>query len=403
MKTLYLDLGMGAAGDMLTGALLELHNDPDSFIKRLNNVGIPNVKIEREDSVKCGIVGTHIKVTVDGLEEGEHHHHHHDDSNHHQHHHGSMDEISHIVNDHLNINDKIKKDILAVYKLIAQAESYVHGVPVTDIHFHEVGTMDALADITAVCMLIDDLKPDEILASPVATGTGFVNCAHGILPVPAPATAYILKGIPSYSGNIESELCTPTGAALLKYFADDFCTMPTVKTEKIGYGMGKKDFNKANCVRVILGERDFNSKTDEIFELSLNIDDMTAEEISFATEEIQKAGARDVFTAPIYMKKNRLATLISVICDDEKREDVIKAIFKYTTTLGIRENKMKRYILKRNIEEIETEYGIIHRKNADGYNVSRFKYEYEDIAKVARENNVSFKQAITLIDDKNKG
>ena len=258
MKILYLDCGMGAAGDMLTSALLELIPDREEFIKELNELGIPHVKFTAEKSVKCGITGTHMTVTVHGEEEGEHHHHHHDGEHHHHHHdehlhepshgechehhhhHSGMHEIEHIIS-HLKISDKVRQNVLAVYNLIAEAESHAHGKPVTEIHFHEVGTMDAIADVTAVCMLMEKINPDKVYATPVHVGSGHVHCAHGILPVPAPATAFILKDVPIYGGKINGELCTPTGAALLKTFVDSFGEMPVMKTEKIGYGMGKKD------------------------------------------------------------------------------------------------------------------------------------------------------------------
>ena len=189
MRTLYIDCGMGEAGDMLTAALLELLPDRDGFLRKLNALGIPGVTIKAERSVKCGITGTHIRVTVHGEEETEHMHDHH-----HHHHHGSMAEIRSIVS-RLPIPAMVKLDVMAVYEEIAQAESHAHGVPVSQIHFHEVGTMDAIADITAVCMLMHELEPDQVIASPVHVGSGQVRCAHGILPVPAPATAHILKGI----------------------------------------------------------------------------------------------------------------------------------------------------------------------------------------------------------------
>ena len=392
MKTLYLDLGMGAAGDMLTAALLELIPDPDAFVEKLYRAGIPGVRIERERSVKCGITGTHVRVTVNGEEEGVGHDHHHNPEHGH---HGSPDEIAHIVESHIDVPEKVKKDIIAVYGLIAEAESFVHGVPVTDIHFHEVGTMDALADVTAVCLLMDEISPDETVASPVCTGFGKVACAHGILPVPAPATAYLLRGIPAYGGRIEGELCTPTGAALLKHFVARFGESPVIRAEKIGYGMGTKDFPAANCVRATLGET--AGSEDSVFELSFNVDDMTAEQIGFAAEALFAAGARDVYTVPTGMKKNRPGTLISAICDADHRDAVVAAAFRRTSTLGVREAALKRYILDRETERIETRYGTIRRKKSCGYGVSRFKYEYEDVARVARDQGVSLAEAEEMI------
>ncbi len=445
MKTLYLDLGMGAAGDMLTAALLELLPDPEEMMRKLNALEIPGVEFKNEDATKCGINGTHMSVTVHGEEEEsddvhdhdghedhhehdhedhehhhehshedhehdhesheheghEHHHehshedheHHHDHEHshdHHHHHHSSMHDIEHLVNDHLSVSDWVRKDVLAVYSLIAEAESHVHGVPVSEIHFHEVGTMDAVADITAVCMLMEAIGADEIVASPVHVGSGHVRCAHGILPVPAPATAYILRDVPMYGGRIRGELCTPTGAALLKHFVTRFGDMPVMRAEAVGYGMGKKDFEMANCVRAILGETE--DQGDIVYELSCNIDDMTGERIGFAMERLFELGALDVYTQPIGMKKSRPGVLFSVLCHEKEREALVRAVFKYTTTIGIREQKMNRYVLQRSVDELETSYGVIRRKNVRGYGISRSKLEYEDLAKAASTHGVSISE-----------
>lgn len=262
MKLLYLDCGMGAAGDMLGAALAELLPDDarDAFTSDLNAAGIPGVHVSLDPSVKCGITGTHLTVTVNGTEEKEgghshshDHQHSHSHDHHHDHSHRSLHDIHHIIDD-LKLPEAVRTDILAVYRLIAEAESKAHDKPVSEIHFHEVGTMDAIADIASVCLLLHKLAPDQIIASPIHVGSGQVKCAHGILPVPAPATAYILKDIPIYSGSIQGELCTPTGAALLKHFVTRFDQMPLMTPASTGYGMGTKDFPAANCVRAILGE-----------------------------------------------------------------------------------------------------------------------------------------------------
>lgn len=398
MKTLYFECSMGAAGDMLTAALLELLPDPEKFVEKLNSVGLEGIEYIVEKSVKCGIEGSHVKVKVNGEEEEEHHHadeheHHHDHEHHHEHthshHHTSLHDIEHIVH-HLNTSDKIKSDVISVYKLIADAESHAHGKPVEEIHFHEVGTMDAVADVTAVCMLIDELSPEKIIASPIHVGSGSVHCAHGILPVPAPATAYILKDVPVYGGSIHGELCTPTGAALLKYFVHSFGDMPIMKISSIGYGMGKKEFERANCVRAMLGETD--DKLQQMYELSCNVDDMTAEDISFACAELLDEGANEVFTVPVGMKKSRNGILIKVICNEDKRSDLIRSIFKHTTTLGIREMTFQRNVLKRNIVTEETKFGKIRKKISEGYGVRREKYEHDDLERIARENGISIEQ-----------
>ena len=388
MKTLYLDCGMGAAGDMLCAALLELFPQPKKIIEELNTLGIPHVHFEKESATKCGISGTHVTVKVHGMEEHEHHHVH-------EHCHNTLHGIEHILS-HMSISDKIRRDIMAVYGLIADAESKAHGIPVSEIHFHEVGNLDAVADVTAFCILMDKLAPEKVIVSPIHVGSGQVRCAHGILPVPAPATAYILQGCPIYGGNIKGELCTPTGAALLKYFADDFDEMPVMRVSAIGYGMGRKDFEAANCVRAMLGETD--SSKDVMYELNCNVDDMTAEQIGFALEYFFKAGAAEAFTIPVNMKKSRPGTLIRVLCKPELKHSLIQAIFKYTTTAGIRETRVERSILERHISQIETPYGTIRRKDYSGYGVSRSKYEYDDLARIALEQKISIDRLLKNIE-----
>lgn len=405
MKTLYLDCSMGAAGDMLAAALLELLPDPDAFVAELNALAIPDVKFSRETSVKCGITGTHLQVTVHGEEEGAHDHHHahshdhhhdhahahHHDHAHSHHHHASLHDIEHIVRGHLSLPATVADNVMAVYHLIADAESKAHGKPVSEIHFHEVGTMDAIADITAVCLLMHRLAPDEIIVSPVHVGSGQVHCAHGILPVPAPATATILQDVPIYGGSIQGELCTPTGAALLKHFANSFGDMPVMRTSAIGYGMGKKDFPAANCVRALLGER--SAASDDVIELCCNIDDMTGEAIGYAFDKLFAAGALDVYTIPIGMKKSRPGHLLHVICREADKDALVRALFAHTTTIGIRENRFRRYTLDRRIETIETADGPVRRKCSTGYGVSREKFEHDDLARIADAQGLSLREA----------
>lgn len=396
MKTLYLDCSMGAAGDMLAAALLELLPDPDAFVAELNALAIPDVKFSREASVKCGITGTHLQVTVHGEEEGAHDHHHahshdHHDHAHSHHHHASLHDIEHIVRGHLSLPTTVADNVMAVYRLIADAESKAHGKSVSEIHFHEVGTMDAIADITAVCLLMHRLAPDEIIVSPVHVGSGQVHCAHGILPVPAPATATILQDVPIYGGSIQGELCTPTGAALLKHFANSFGDMPVMRTSAIGYGMGQKDFPAANCVRALLGER--SAASDDVIELCCNIDDMTGEAIGYAFDKLFAAGALDVYTIPIGMKKSRPGHLLHVICREADKDALVRALFAHTTTIGIRENRFHRYTLDRRIETIETADGPVRRKCSTGYGVSREKFEHDDLARIADAHGLNLREA----------
>lgn len=384
MKTLYFECNMGAAGDMIMSALLELHPQPDSFMEKLNGLGIPNVTFKKTTSVKCGISGTHVEVSVGGVVEDEHIHEH--EHGHHHHSHSSMHEIEHIIG-HLDIPENVRNDAIGVYKLIAEAESHAHGCEISEIHFHEVGTMDAVADVVGTCLLINELNADRIIASPINVGSGQVRCAHGILPVPAPATAHILGGVPIYSNDIRGELCTPTGAAILKYFAEDFIPMPTMPVSKIGYGMGSKDFEAANCVRVMLGET--QDKSDTVSELCCNLDDMTGEAIGFAVSRLFDAGALDVFTTPIGMKKNRPGILLTCICRKNQRNEMLGLIFKHTTTIGVREYITNRYTLERTMETTHTQFGDVRVKRSSGWGVSRTKAEYDDMEKIARENNIS--------------
>ena len=384
MKTIYLECKMGVAGDMLAAALLGLVDDTEATVSELNSLGIPKVEYKLDDSLKCGIKGKHLSVLIDGVEEqpgddsshADAHDHHH-----HSHEHRTLYEIEDII-ESLNVCKEVKSDIREVYELLAEAESSVHGVAVDQIHFHEVGNMDAIADISAVCYLMHKIDPDRIIVSPVNVGGGTVKCAHGILPVPAPATAYLLREIPSYeSDRIKSELTTPTGAALIKYFADDFANQPVMRVGKIGYGMGKKDFPQANALRALLGTS--NEETEQVIELSCNVDDMTPEEIGFATERLLKEGALEVYTIAADMKKNRPGSVIYCMCKVEDREKILHKIFLYTTTIGVRENICNRYVLAREISKIDTPYGEVRVKRSSGFNVNRSKLEYDDLAGIA--------------------
>lgn len=378
MKTLYIDCAMGCAGDMLTAALLELHPDRDGFIARMNDALGGKAVLSAKPDRKCGVMGTHVTVLINGDEEGEPERHHH--------HHTSVAEITEFI-DTVPLADEVKDNAKAVYTHIAEAESRVHGHPIENIHFHEVGSLDALADVLSVCELMHELAPDKVLASPVNVGSGFVKCAHGVLPVPAPATELILRGVPIYSGQIKSELCTPTGAALLKHFAEDFVPMPVLKVERVGYGTGKKDFEAANVVRVLLGETE--AECEQIVELACNLDDMTPEELGFTMGELFRLGALDVYFTNIGMKKSRPGVMLTCMCRSDKRDEMLRCIFKHTTTLGVREYVCNRYNLTRSIDTVQTEYGAVRIKKAEGYGVKRSKAEYDDLAKLARENDTT--------------
>ena len=464
MKILYLDLNMGAAGDMLSAALYELLTDEQKkdFLRKVNGLGLPGVTVRADPAEKCSIRGTHMTVLAGGAEEADtvcshmdeersshadlsicdhahdhgqahDHGHTHDLEHMHGHHHSSLASVNGSI-EQMDLPSSVRDHALAVYRMLAEAEGHAHGKKVEEIHFHEVGEKDAVMDVTSVSMLIDMIKPDRIVASPVATGSGTVRCAHGILPVPAPATAYLLErfSIPCFAGPAEGELLTPTGAALIGHFAAQYGKMPEMIIEKTGYGMGKKDFETANCVRAFLGRpagedgpdtgrpagedgpgtgrpagedrpcagntvtaestgRPDDCFTDAIFELSCNLDDMTPEDIAYAGERLFSSGALDVFTSPVGMKKNRPGILLTALCHREQKEAVVQAFFRYTTTLGVREKTCGRYIMRseRRPVALPGQNAVVDVKISEGYGERRIKPEFDQIAAIAGREDVS--------------
>ena len=540
-KVLYLDLGMGAAGDMLAASLFDLlsDNEREEFLAEMNHAGLPDTLIKAEQVQKSGISGIHYRVQIHGEEElssdmhghehgheheheyehehmhGHEHEHMHGYGHTHEHHHGyghdhvyehehapehgheHVNELEHapehghehghehvyehsheyghghehaqeLSHEHEHTHDhshehghghthehhgmeeilsrvnalalpvRVKQDITAIYQDIAQAESRVHGRPVNEVHLHEVGMLDAIADIASVSLLLYKLAPDRICASPITTGFGAVRCAHGILPVPAPATSILLEGMLTRAGQVEGELCTPTGAALIRHFAGSFGQAPEMVPLRTGYGMGSKEFSRLNCIRATLGLIDESSRmnygtaadrnagtgikeaadkyaqagieeaadkytrtdaeeaaggTDEIIELACTVDDMTGEEIGFAVEELLRGGALDVWTSAVQMKKNRPGTIITVLCSEELRNAMLHLLFRHTSSIGVRETLHRRYILARESGDKETAYGSVRTKTVSGYGTTRSKAEYEDLATIARSSGLSLREA----------
>ena len=411
---------MGAAGDMLAGALVSLlsKEEQESFIKMINNIGVDGVKVSLSDDAKCGITGKHFKVEIDGVEEHSHdvheHEHHHEHEQEHGHHHehgdGHNDNDNHGHHHHGTgpfpkelgaVAEKLDcpNDIQKVYELLAEAEAKVHGKDVSEIHFHEVGVKDALIDIASVVYLMNKLKVDKVVVSPVNVGFGKVKCAHGILPVPAPATAELVKGIPTYAGRFEGELLTPTGAALLKYYADEFSYQPLMNVIKCGYGTGNKNFESANVVKAVLGEVTDELISENIIELNCNVDDMSAEDMAYATKALIENGAKDAFVTPVIMKKGRSGMLLTVLCSAIDKERFVSLIFKHTSTIGIRVKETERIILNRHEETVHTKLGDVRVKYSEGYGVKREKPEFEDLRKLAEENNISVAEARKIFYD----
>lgn len=398
MRILYFDCGMGAAGDMLTAALLDCLPEPSAFVAEFNALGIPGVQMSIENTETSGIRGLHVHVSIYGEEEGEHVRHeveHHGCHHEHgQHHERGFAEISEIIKN-LPLSGPVRRNALAVYQSIAEAEAKVHNKPLSQVHFHELGSLDALSDVTAFCMLIEKINPCKIFASPIHVGSGQVKCAHGILPVPAPATAELLRSIPSYGGEIQGELCTPTGAALLRHFVQSFGPQPLMAVSNLGYGVGKKVFPRANCVRALLGEAE--DALESVDEISCNLDDMTGEAIGFVLELLLEHGALDAYTLPIGMKKSRPGVLLSCLCRPEDTERLADLLLRHTTSLGVRITSHRRKTLPRSFESIKTPYGSIRLKTAGGVS----KPEYEDLARIAKAQNLTLAEAAALLSPPN--
>ena len=390
MKTLYLECNMGAAGDMLMAALYELLSEEQkkSFLDTMNGLGLPGVEVAPVAAKTSGIAGTHMKVTVHGHEEHDHDHHDHEHHHEHHHHHATPGHIGEIIGG-LSLPREVREKARQVYDAIAQAEAQAHGCDVGDVHFHEVGALDAVADVVGVCYAMYLLDPDLVTASPVHVGSGTVKCAHGIMPVPAPATAALLKGIPIYGGEVQGELCTPTGAALLKTFVQVFGPIVEMDVEKIGYGIGSKEFERANCVRAFWGEEEPRESGD-ISELVCNIDDMTPEALAFACSRLLEAGALDVYTTPGTMKKGRPGWVLTVLCDPCRENDIVRQIFAHTTTNGLRSRLSEKYFLKPEHIRVQTQWGPVRVKLARGFGVTHAKPEFEDVAALAREQGLAY-------------
>ena len=435
---------MGCAGDMLTAALFELLSEEQkaSFLEKMNGLGLPGVHVAAEPAVTCGIAGTHMAVTVHGQEEGDHddHHHdhdHHDHSDHHHdyhehdhghehtvphlhvhdhihdhehdhvhdhehghdhphehdhghehHHHASPDHIRGLI-DGMDLPEEVKVRARGVYDAIAQAEAKAHGCPVGEVHYHEVGALDAVADVVGACYALCLLSPDRIVASPVHVGSGTVRCAHGVMPVPAPATANLLTGVPAYGGEVFGELCTPTGAALLVTFAQSFGPMPALAADKVGCGVGRKVFDRPNCVRVFLGESG-DGANGSISELVCNIDDMTPEALAYACEQLRAEGALDIYTLPGTMKKGRSGHLLTVLCDPAQEARMARAVLTHTTTIGLRVRRCEKYFLTPGTAAVSTPYGEIDVKTAEGFGLSKVKPEHASVAAAAQANGVPY-------------
>lgn len=374
MRTLYLECNAGVSGDMLLGALADLFQDPGEARDLLMSSGIPDVSISMERDWKSHISGMKVHVLINGSEEGS--------DNHKINHlaHRNLSEVLSII-DGLSVSNQVKRHATEIYTDIAQAESKVHGEPVGEVHFHELGMLDAIADIVGACMLLERLSVDEIISSPICTGFGMIETAHGKMPVPAPATAILLAGAESYAGDVEGELTTPTGAAIIGHYAKEYGQRPQMSIESIGYGLGSKDFQIPNILRAFLGERAESMPSVDV--LNCNIDDMTAEDLGTIIDLLLSKGAKDAIITPVIMKKGRPGHMLTCLCRHSDTDEMARIILANTSTIGLRVWKADRYEMSSRMEECDTEYGTIRVKVSEGFGIQKWKPEHDDLVKAA--------------------
>jgi uncharacterized protein (TIGR00299 family) protein len=387
VKILYYDCFAGISGDMNLGAMIDLGVDPEFLREELRKIEIGSYEIQLKRDQRRGIFGTKLDVILPS-EEGT--------SAAHGHGHRSFKDIAGLI-EKSNFSDGVKSTSLNIFMKIAGAEAKIHGHPIDEVHFHEVGAIDSIVDVVGAAICFEVMKIEKIISSPVQVGGGFVKCAHGMLPVPAPATAEILTGIPIRSGIVPFETTTPTGAAILAATAGRFSDRVHFTPLKIGYGIGQRDTDVPNVLRVFLGEMD-HEKQDQDVEvkeaclMECNIDDMNPELYEGIVERLFEKGALDVYLTPIMMKKSRPAVKISIICDTDHRRGIEEVLWLQTSTFGLRVNKMEKLVLRRDVSTVKTKYGVLPVKNAylRGERI-KWKLEYEDAKRLAKEKGVSIK------------
>lgn len=416
-RILYFDCASGISGDMTLGALLDLGLEEKEFLRQLDLLKVDGYRIEISETQKNGIRAKHVEVI---LEEGDacdphhakyqdHHVHHHDHhQDHHEAHHGadhghsyrSFADIRRIIEESA-LDSEVKDLSLRIFRRVAKAEAKVHGKPVDEVHFHEVGAVDSIVDVVGCAILIHMLSPDAVYASVVHEGTGYVRCQHGLLGVPVPATSEIFAGSGAILSQIdvEGELVTPTGAAIITELAEKFGAMPPMKIEKTGWGAGTKDLPIPNILKVFMGKapngrektekENTTVRTDEILILETNLDDCTGEMMGYALDKLMTAGALDVSYQPVFMKKNRPSYRLTVLARPEDEGKMEEIMFRCTTTIGIRKHKEQRSILKRESVQAETSGGKCSGKRVNVGEEMRVYPEYEDAVRLAEEKNVS--------------
>ena len=439
MNKLYLECYSGISGDMTVGALLDLGADKIVLENALNSLPIDGFEIKISRVSKSGLDACDFDVILDednhdhdmeylhgeedshvhdkhihhhnhGGEDSHEHIHHHEDINHthshehkHEHHHGhghSHRNISQILDviDHAEITKNAKKIASDIFTILAKAEAKAHGVSIEEVHFHEVGAVDSIVDIVAVAVCIDNLNINEVIVSPLYEGTGFIRCQHGVIPVPVPAVCEIVRDndIDLKITNYEGEFVTPTGAAIVAAIKTSDKLPDKFKIEKIGIGAGKREYEKAGILRSML-IKDTSSKSHSIYKLESNIDDCSGEALGYVVEKLLSEGARDVHFIPVFMKKNRPAYQLNVICSEEDIEKFEQIIFEETTTIGIRKQKIEMTMLKTELKIIDTSLGKAQVKICDLKNEKRIYPEYNSIVEICKKSGKSYQEIYQFI------
>ena len=415
MKILYYDCFSGISGDMNLAAMVDLGVDKQYLIDELQKLNVSGYSIHFENDHRKGIFGIRADVILENTD-GNHHHHHHNDEHSHDHvakhqvynsqistaslkpdaqstshthdHNRNFSDIKLLI-ERSSLNNKVKELSVEIFRKIAVAEAHIHGKSIDEIHFHEVGAIDSIIDIVGAAICFDYLKPDKTISSPIQLGGGFVVCAHGTFPVPAPATLEILKGIPVKMGAVQVETTTPTGAAIIATLADEFNDQPSLSVEKVAYGIGHRDNVIPNVLRVYLANSVGDSDHQTACITECNIDDMNPEMYEYVMDKLFEAGADDVYFQPIIMKKTRPAIKISVLSGIQLAAKVEQILLTETSTLGVRKYDVQKSMLKREIKTIETKWGFVHLKV--GYlngEVIKSKPEYVDCLTISRTNNI---------------
>jgi pyridinium-3,5-bisthiocarboxylic acid mononucleotide nickel chelatase len=379
MKIAYFDCFAGISGDMTLGALIGAGADPEKLREGLAGLGVGGYRIEVGNKMTGPISATDVRVLLD---------------DHHRHHHRRLHDILEMIHG-ANLSDRVKQTAESIFRRLAGAEGKIHGHSPEEVHFHEVGAVDAIVDIVGAAICLEMLGWPRVVASPMPTFHGYAKGSHGTFPLPAPATSEILRGVPWRKLDIEGELVTPTGAAIITEIAAGFGELPAMIVESIGYGAGKSDFGIPNALRVMIGEEAALSvpSADSVTVIETNIDDMNPQFYEAAMERLFAAGALDVFLTPIQMKKNRPGTLLSVICDPDRAQTMADIVLAETTTFGLRISRWERICLERRWEEVITEFGTIRIKISErNGRIVTASPEYEDCKRAAVEHGAPFRR-----------